>query len=179
MHSTSNLEDKYLGSGRRLGYSINKYGKENHIREIIEFLPDRRTLSLREKEIVNENLLKDPLCINIQPGGGESGSNYRREHTEEVKKSISEKLKGKSYEEIHSIETANLERDKRKRGVQKYWDNVSDVEKNERILKLKENVHRGPRLNPEKLNQCPHCGIFTRGSSLKRWHYEKCKEFQK
>ena len=27
MHSTSNLEDGYLGSGKRLRYSIRKYGK--------------------------------------------------------------------------------------------------------------------------------------------------------
>ena len=38
MHSTDNLDDGYLGSGRRLRYSINKYGKESHKREIIEFV---------------------------------------------------------------------------------------------------------------------------------------------
>lgn len=29
MHSTDNLEDGYVGSGKRLWYSINKHGKEN------------------------------------------------------------------------------------------------------------------------------------------------------
>ena len=55
MHSTNNLEDGYLGSGRKLRYSINKYGKENHHREILEFLNSRKELSDREEEIVNLN----------------------------------------------------------------------------------------------------------------------------
>jgi hypothetical protein len=70
MHSTSNLEDGYIGSGKRLWYSIKKYGRENFKMEILEFLPDRSSLKLREKELVNESLLQDPLCMNLQLGGG-------------------------------------------------------------------------------------------------------------
>ena len=69
MHSTSNLNDGYLGSGRRLWLSINKHGKDNHSMEILEFLSDRRSLKAREREIVNETLLLDPMCMNLQPGG--------------------------------------------------------------------------------------------------------------
>jgi hypothetical protein len=70
MHSTSNLEDGYVGSGRRLWLSIRKHGKENHSVEILEWLLDRSSLKLREKEIVNEDLLKDKMCMNLQLGGG-------------------------------------------------------------------------------------------------------------
>jgi len=70
MHSTDNLEDGYMGSGKRLWYSIRKHGKENHEREIIEFLPNRSSLKSREKEIVNEQFLEDPMCMNLQIGGG-------------------------------------------------------------------------------------------------------------
>ena len=48
MHSTDNLQDGYIGSGKRLYYSIKKYGKENHTCEILEFLPDRLSLKNRE-----------------------------------------------------------------------------------------------------------------------------------
>lgn len=44
MHSTNNLDDGYLGSGRRLRYSLNKYGNENHTREILEFKNSRDEL---------------------------------------------------------------------------------------------------------------------------------------
>ncbi len=57
-----------MGSGRRLWHSINKYGKENHICEIQEHCFSRKDLALREKEIVNENMLKDIMCMNLTTG---------------------------------------------------------------------------------------------------------------
>lgn len=69
MHSTFNLEDGYMGSGKRIVNSIRKHGVENHKKEILEFYKDRKELKAREKEIVNEEFLKDPRCMNIQPGG--------------------------------------------------------------------------------------------------------------
>lgn len=69
MHSTDNLEDGYLGSGKRLRYSINKYGEENHKREIIEFVDSRNELTKREKEIVNLNEIAKEECMNLMVGG--------------------------------------------------------------------------------------------------------------
>lgn len=69
MHSTDNLEDGYLGSGKILGYSIGKHGRENHKKEILEFCETRDDLKKREAEVVNEELLTDPLCINLKYGG--------------------------------------------------------------------------------------------------------------
>lgn len=69
MHSTSNLEDGYFGSGKRLWLSIKKFGKENHSIEILEWLPNRSSLCNREKELVNESLLSDPQCMNLIIGG--------------------------------------------------------------------------------------------------------------
>lgn len=69
MHSTSNLEDEYLGSGKRLRYSIRKYGKENFKIEHLEFFETREQLIEAEIKLINENLLKDPLCMNLRLGG--------------------------------------------------------------------------------------------------------------
>ena len=69
MHSTDNLNDGYLGSGRRLKRSLNKYGKENHVVEQLEFLPDRKALIEREKEIVNLNEITKEGCMNLNLGG--------------------------------------------------------------------------------------------------------------
>lgn len=78
MHSTSNLNDGYLGSGKRLRYSIRKYGKHNFSIEILEFLPNRKLLREREKQILNEELLKNKNCINIKYGG--DGGFFNDEH---------------------------------------------------------------------------------------------------
>ena len=69
MHSTDNLDDNYLGSGRRLKYSINKHGKENHEREIVEFCQDRSSLKKRESELVNLNEIAKKDCMNLMVGG--------------------------------------------------------------------------------------------------------------
>lgn len=69
MHSTDNLEDDYLGSGTRLRYSINKHGKENFIREILEYCESREELKHRETEIVNLDEIAKNQCINLKVGG--------------------------------------------------------------------------------------------------------------
>jgi len=76
MHSTDDLDDGYFGSGTLLAKSIKKHGKENHSKQIIEFLPSREALKLREKELVNEELLGDKQCMNLMPGG-EGGGNFK------------------------------------------------------------------------------------------------------
>lgn len=69
MHSTDNLNDGYFGSGKRLWFSINYHGKENHAKEILEYLPSRILLKEREKELVNKELLSEDLCMNLKEGG--------------------------------------------------------------------------------------------------------------
>ena len=69
MHSTDNLDDGYFGGGKRIKNSVKKYGKNSHRKEIIEFLDDRKMLGIREKDIVNNELINDPLCLNLCIGG--------------------------------------------------------------------------------------------------------------
>ena len=78
MHSTDNLEDGYMGSGKRLRRSLKKYGKQNFKSEILEFLPNRVSLVEKEKELINEKLLKDSLSMNIKKGG--EGGFVNNEH---------------------------------------------------------------------------------------------------
>ena len=93
MHSTNNLEDGYMGSGKRLRRSLIKYGKENFKSEILEFLPERKTLVEREKEIVNEELLKDTLSMNLKQGG--EGGTINDEHRKNLKIGASKYQKNK------------------------------------------------------------------------------------
>lgn len=85
VHSTKNLTDGYLGSGKYLKRSINKYGQENFKIEIIQFFNDRESLLEKEKEIVNENTLLDENCMNLRPGG--FGGFSSKEQSKNAKKS--------------------------------------------------------------------------------------------
>jgi|TARA_B110000459_G_C16379552_1_gene389172 group I intron endonuclease len=69
MHSTNNLKDGYMGSGKRLRYSIRKYGVENFKLEILEWFDSREALVERETQLVNVDLIKDEMCLNLKPGG--------------------------------------------------------------------------------------------------------------
>ncbi len=79
MHSTDNMNDGYFGSGKRLWYSIRKYGKENHIKEILEFFETREALKECEAKLVDENTLKDELCMNLTVGGQNGCGDYNVE----------------------------------------------------------------------------------------------------
>lgn len=69
MHSTFNIEDGYMGSGKRLRHSLRKYGVENHVKEILEYLPSRELLIEREREIITFELIEDDYCMNLVAGG--------------------------------------------------------------------------------------------------------------
>ena len=96
MHSTDNLDDAYLGSGLKLTRSILKYGKEAHTKEILFFESNREMLRKREREIVNEGMLADPLCLNLALGG--SGP---PECTDDYRNKISKANLGKKRTEEH------------------------------------------------------------------------------
>jgi len=70
MHSTTNPYDGYLGSGTQISRSIKKHGKTAHRLEVLEHFADRAALKTGEKALITEELLADPLCMNIAPGGG-------------------------------------------------------------------------------------------------------------
>ena len=72
IHSTENLEDSYMGSGTRLWNAYRKHGLWHFTKEILEYFETRELALKREAEIVNEDLIKDPLCYNIVLGGGNS-----------------------------------------------------------------------------------------------------------
>jgi len=102
MHSTSNLDDGYLGSGDRLKRSIRKYGKENFKFEILEFFESREDLSNAEKKLITENDLKDPMCMNLRLGG--KGGLIDKEHHKKMclgaSNWLKEKWKDEKYKKI-------------------------------------------------------------------------------
>lgn len=89
MHSTSNINDGYLGSGLRLIRSVAKYGAENFKKEIFEYCDTREVLAKREFEVVDELVVNDPLCLNLRRGGeGGFTSQQQKLNNEKSQKAI-------------------------------------------------------------------------------------------
>lgn len=93
MHSTNNLEDGYLGSGYLISRAIKKHGKENFVREILEFCNSREELKSREKEIVDLREIAKEECMNLQVGGG--GGFISEEHRIKCTKASNKAFKEK------------------------------------------------------------------------------------
>lgn len=116
MHSTDNADDGYLGSGKVLGYSRKKYGDENHKKEILEFCHSREALKLREKEIVNEELLAHPLNINLKYGG-EGGGKFWSENQRKAASTAG----NKSCKRNHKSIVAKAVQTKNRNGNGNFW----------------------------------------------------------
>ena len=95
MHSTCNLNDGYMGSGKRLRYSIRKYGEENHSKEILSYHGTREELVLREIEIITKELIAEPMCMNLMCGGqgGFVSDDAQKKRSLSANAKLNEKLK--------------------------------------------------------------------------------------
>lgn len=70
VHKTRDIDsDLYCGSGSRFLIALNKYGRENFIRETLYIYHSEKVAYLREKYIVNENYLLSNNHYNLQLGG--------------------------------------------------------------------------------------------------------------
>lgn len=94
-------DTKYFGSGKLIKLAIKKYGKENFIKEIIEYCTDEKHMDEREIFWIKEfNSTDIKIGYNICEGGksfrtmrGENNSRFGKHHTEETKALIREKRK--------------------------------------------------------------------------------------
>ena len=107
IHQTDNLEDGYMGSGSLIKKAVEKYGANNFKKTILETFSTREEMLKRESEIVDEKFLLREEVYNLKLGG-EGGFDWinsseipkmkGKNHSEETKKKISEKMSGRTNE---------------------------------------------------------------------------------
>lgn len=80
IHSSNDLNDNYLGSGKNLKKDIKIFGKENFEKIILAVYYSREEILYIEKNVVTKHLINDENCYNIRQGGGarhfEGGRKY-------------------------------------------------------------------------------------------------------
>lgn len=82
VHSTFDLEDGYMGSGKVILSAIEKYGVDNFTKTILKFFDSSEEMFLEEKKVVNEDFLKRPEVYNIKLGG-DGGFDHLNNSSEE------------------------------------------------------------------------------------------------
>lgn len=105
-HSTIDINDNYVGSGRLIIKYMKKYGKkegETYIKEYIEFNPTYSQNTLREKEIIGNIYMTDPYCLNLRNGGdgmapgvlaGNKNPRYGKKISKETRQRLRDSHKG-------------------------------------------------------------------------------------
>lgn len=92
VHETDNLNDGYMGSGKKLLYAIKKHGIENFQKEILEYLSSVEQMYNREKEVVTSEFVARHDTYNLMEGGW--GGKITAESNEQKKKTMSERKVG-------------------------------------------------------------------------------------
>ena len=104
-HSTDNLNDSYMGSGKLIKKAISKYGKNAFKKDIIAFSDNEESLNFLERFYIKKYKSQDSsIGYNLTDGGegtlgisnsGEKNPMYGKTPSEETKHKISIANKGK------------------------------------------------------------------------------------
>ena len=95
-HSTNDLDDGYMGSGKGIKRAIKKYGEENFHKEILAIYDNQKDAEDLERELVNEDFVNRLDTYNMTIGGnvcilwGENNGFYGKHHTEDTIRNIQE-----------------------------------------------------------------------------------------
>ena len=97
-HSTDDLNDCYMGSGKIIKQAIKKYGIENFRKEYLAFCDKEDKLNWFEKFYIKKyDSTNYDIGYNLTPGG--DGFSVGHKNTEESRKKMSEAHKGRKLSE--------------------------------------------------------------------------------
>lgn len=91
-HSTNDLDDEYMGSGRLINHAIKKYGRENFSKQILCFCDTVEDALKVEEFLVTEYLVSRDDCYNLNTGGI-GGSIKGRKYSEDARQKMAEKMR--------------------------------------------------------------------------------------
>jgi len=168
----------YYGSGTLINKSIDKYGKENFTKEILE-------RNINSHEILNDQEIYWIEYFNTFNNGynltkGGQG-NLGRVTSEETKAKLRESAKQPCSEETKlKISLSNMGRinkhtpESKAKLSKAATGRIKSQEERDKIAKAHRIAKTGKPL-PVAKEPCPHCGKTMAKSHMTRWHGDNCK----
>jgi hypothetical protein len=133
-HITNNLNDNYMGSGKLIKKSIEKYGIENFEKQIIEIYDNEHDMNIAESLLIN---LTDKNSYNLQPGGKGSW-----QYVNENNLSNTEKAKEKKSVKMKEFWTEEKRKEKSKEMKKYFEQNGTEEVSNNLIERYKDPIYK-------------------------------------
>lgn len=188
VHKTKYIDDGYMGSGKGINAAIKKYGIKSFSKVILETFDNKKSMYLREAEIVTLDFIKRKDVYNLACGGTggtieQNRKPFNRNHSQKTKDKISDSRKGL----IVSGETKlkikkNLYKTRSPEKMREDNIRAASLPKSEEHKKniAKSMMGRIGILSPSfgikrKLVKCSHCNKEGSMNTLSRWHFDNCK----
>ena len=191
-HSTENINDGYMGSGK---WPCSIKNKQELTKEILAYYTNVKDLQEAEKHMLSENIGK-PMCMNFNnyPIGFASGdlnpaktekekirksmqtkennSMFGKSHSADAKLKMSESRKGKPTwnKGLRGIKTSNKGQPAWNKGIHTGHKSFTGKTHKEESIKMMKEKHA----NRERLT-CPHCSKNIDKPNYTRYHGDKCK----
>ena len=180
MHSTNNIDDGYMGSGKRLRRSIRKHGEDNHKREILEYYKTRELLVEAEIKAITPDMIGDNDCMNLIGGG--DGGYISEEHykiTSKIGGGIHTKRmkEDKEYREQTKKNLVRGHQKSMKNGSYKGMQNFKGKTHSDETKKLISEVRKGTGTGKSN-SQYGTCWV-TNGNEVKKIKKEDLESFIK
>ena len=173
-HTTTDINDGYLGSGTTIKRAVEKYGYENFEREILGVYDTEAEAFAAEAEIVTKDLIESEQCYNNRTGG--DGNYLQSEQTKAIirekraEQVITDVTRAKMSESHKGLNTWS----KGRKRAQWEKDKISKTMKGRPCSEASKKATSEANLKREK-HECPHCGIKCEIGSYNRWHGDKCR----
>lgn len=143
----------------------------------LSFHASRKEANRAEIELLQHfRAHRNPMYINMGIGGTDYAPKRHRPHSEETKQRMRESALKKPPMSDRTREIMSIQRTGRKKSESHRRNLGLSHVGSFRSDEQKTNISTGCKNQPKEA--CPHCGLITTRSNLKRWHGDNCKKYQ-